>query len=143
MLTAAAALHPNETGGILIGLVDDGGSPCVTEAVELRPTDPSPHRFQITEGKTTTAVDDARTRDARVGYLGEWHSHPNDQPASPTDQATMAELAAHPDTGHPVLLVLRPTGTDQIVIDAHLSVRGRLLPAPLIEVGPIPSESTA
>lgn len=141
MLTAAAALHPNETGGILIGLVDDRGAPCITEAVELRPADPSPHRFQIAEGKTTAAVDDARIRDARVGYLGEWHSHPNDQPASPTDRATMAKLAAHPDTGNPVLLVLRPTVTDQIVIDAHLSVGRQLLPARLIEVGPIASES--
>ena len=74
-------------------------------------------------------------------YIGEWHSHPNDQPASPTDRATMAKLAAHPNTGNPVLLVLRPTGADHVVIDAHLSVEGQLLPAPLIAVGPIASES--
>lgn len=143
MVGAAMALHPNETGGILIGLLDDAGVPCITEVVELRPTKPSPHRFQVAEGQTTVAVDAARTRDPRVGYLGEWHSHPSDQPASPTDSATMAKLAAHPDTGNPVLFVLRPTGADQITIDAHVSVDGGLLPAPLVEVGPIESVARA
>lgn len=140
MIAAAASLHPNETGGILIGLVDDTGAPCITDAVELQPSVPSTLRYQVSEGLTTAAVDAARTRDPRVGYLGEWHSHPTSQPASPTDRATMTRLAAHPATGNPLLLVLRPTSPDEFTIDAHMSLNGDLLASPLIDVGPIASE---
>jgi proteasome lid subunit RPN8/RPN11 len=141
MITAAAHLHPNETGGVLVGVLDDTGSPCITEAVELQPDQPSTDRYEVPEGRTTTAVDAARHRDRRVGYLGEWHSHPTDQPASATDHATMKALSAHPDTGQPVLLVLRPTGPDTFTIDAYTSLDGDLLPASLIEVVPLTIEA--
>jgi proteasome lid subunit RPN8/RPN11 len=143
MVAAAANLHPNETGGILIGVLDEAGAPCIIEAVEFRPSQPSTLCYEVPQGRTTAAVDAARTRDKRVGYLGEWHSHPTDQPASPTDRATMTGLATHPHTGNPVLLVLRPTSSGQFTIDAHMSHNGELLPAPLIEVGPVASEEPA
>lgn len=142
MIAAAANLHPHETGGILIGFLVDTGAPCITEAVELCPSQPSTLRYEVPDGRTTAAVDAARTRDERVGYVGEWHSHPTDQPASPTDRATMTRLAAHPDTGDPVLIVLRPTSCCQFTVDAHISLNGELLQATLIEVGPIASEET-
>lgn len=140
MIAAAADLHPSETGGILIGVLDETGAPCITEAVELQPIHASALRYEVPEGLTTAAVDAARARDPRVGYLGEWHSHPTDQPASPTDHATMRRLAADPDTGNPVLLVLRPIGDNTFTVDAHMSLDGDLLPAPLVDVGPITSE---
>lgn len=143
MIAAAAQLHPNETGGILIGVLDGTGAPCITEAVELQPSQPSTRRYDLPEGRTTAAVDAARAGDPRVGYLGEWHSHPTDQPASATDHATMRTLAAHPDTGNPVLLVVRPTGRETFTIDAHITLHGDLLQAPLIDVGPITSEESS
>lgn len=142
MIAAAADLHPNETGGILIGVLDETGAPCITEAVELQPTQPSTRRYDVPGGRTTASVDAARDRDPRVGYLGEWHSHPTDQPASATDHATMRTLAAHPDTGDPVLLVVRPTGRDTFTIDAHMSLHEGLLQVPLVDVGPITSEES-
>jgi proteasome lid subunit RPN8/RPN11 len=140
MAAAAAEVHPCETGGILIGLLDGTGAPCVTQAVEFRPERPSSHRYIVPEGLTTIAVDAARQLDGRLVYLGEWHSHPTDQPASRTDRSTMAKLAAHPDTGDPVLLVLRPIAVDQFTIDAYMQIKQNLVPLPLVGVGPIAPE---
>ena len=51
MVAAAVALHPNETGGILVGLVDEGGAPCITEAIELRPAGHRPQCARPTENR--------------------------------------------------------------------------------------------
>jgi hypothetical protein len=40
---------------------------------------------------TPLLVDEERRLDRRVGYLGDWHSHPADAPPSPTDKATLAK----------------------------------------------------
>lgn len=136
MLAAARAAHPNETGGILIGVLDGRGEPCVIEAVEIPPNNPSAARYAIPEGVTTPAVDAARTRDARFGYLGEWHSHPSDQPASPTDVSTMVSLAEAVDVVDPVLIVVRPTD-DRFVLDAHVVIDARLVTATLVAMGPL------
>jgi hypothetical protein len=140
MVAAAAAVHPAETGGIRIGLIDSTGAPCIVKAVEFRPTEPSRASYVVPEGETTEAIDSARTTDGRLGYVGEWHSHPTDQPASLTDGTTMARLADNADTGIPVLCVLRPMNADVFNIDAYLPIRGDLHPAPLVGVGPVPAE---
>lgn len=140
MVAAAAESHPRETGGVLLGILYDTGAPCVTDAIEFRPQEPSTHRYQVPEGLTTATVDAARTRDERVGYLGEWHSHPTDQPASPIDGSTMANLAANPDTGEPALFVLRPTSHGQFTIEAYMSINSDLVQVPLVDIGPISSE---
>lgn len=140
MVAAAGKLHPCETGGILIGLLDDTHTPCITQAVEFRPATPSPHRYRVPQGLTTAAVDSARETDKRLVYLGEWHSHPTDQPASRTDRTTMADLAANPDTGDPLLCVLRPTARDQFTIDAYMCVNQNLARVPVVDVGPIATE---
>ncbi len=140
MASAAADVHPCETGGILIGLIDDTGAPCITQVVEFRPDEPSQRRYSVPAGLTTAAVDAARQRDERLAYIGEWHSHPTDQPASRTDRSTMADLAANPDTGDPVLCVLRPTALDQFTIDAYMCINRKLVQLPLVDVGPIATE---
>lgn len=136
MLIAARAAHPNETGGILAGVLDGLGEPCVVEAVELPPTKPSAARYVVPEGATVSAVDAARTRDGRLGYIGEWHSHPSDQPASPTDVATMVSLAEAPDVADPVLIVLRQ-GDGGFSLDAHVVINARLVTAELLAMGPL------
>jgi molybdopterin/thiamine biosynthesis adenylyltransferase/proteasome lid subunit RPN8/RPN11 len=136
MLTAAQAAHPNETGGILVGVLDGRGEPCVVETVELPPNKPSAARYVVPEGATVPAVEAARTRDGRLGYIGEWHSHPSDQPASPTDVATMVSLAEAPDVADPVLIVLRPSGGG-FSLDAHVVIDARLMTAELLAMGPL------
>ncbi|WP_296604657.1 Mov34/MPN/PAD-1 family protein [Nocardioides sp.] len=118
MVAAAAKAHPNETGGILIGVYLDD-QPWVTRAIEI----PSPyrgrHHYKIPAGATQPAVHAARRDDHRLGYLGDWHTHPADVGPSPTDLATLALFSiTHPLTPNPTLVVVRNTG-DGYVIDAR------------------------
>jgi proteasome lid subunit RPN8/RPN11 len=83
----AARSHPLETGGILIGVTADS-SPWVTDVREFDSPGRGPAQFILPRGVTQRAVRDARRLDARLGYLGDWHSHPADVPASRTDILT-------------------------------------------------------
>ncbi|HKY14068.1 MAG TPA: ThiF family adenylyltransferase [Microthrixaceae bacterium] len=139
MTNAAIDTHPNETGGILIGARASDGSTCVVEAVEFRPETPSPHVYRVPDGVTQSAVDAARSLDERVGYVGEWHSHPTDQPASATDVATMVHLADLPDSRDPVLFVLRPLTADQFHIDAYVVADRVLERCSVVDVGGLPA----
>ena len=107
MVAAAAKAHPDETGGILVGVHVDN-QPWVTRAIEI----PSPHRgrhhYKIPAGATQPAVHTARRDDPRLGYLGDWHTHPDDVGPSPTDLATLAIYSIkHPRTPNPTLVVVR------------------------------------
>lgn len=107
MTCAAHGSHPIETGGVLVG-VHVNGQPWVTAAVEI----PSPERgrrhYKIPAGTTQPAVLAAREADHRLGYLGDWHSHPNDSGPSPTDLATLALISIkHPREPNPTMIVVR------------------------------------
>jgi proteasome lid subunit RPN8/RPN11 len=109
MTAAAVRAHPFETGGILIGVHLDG-EPWVTAAIEIASTDRGRHHYKIPSGETHPAVHAARRVDNRVGYLGDWHTHPNDVGPSSIDLATLALISMrHPRTPNPTLVVVRNT----------------------------------
>lgn len=101
---AAGSAHPQETGGILLG-VEAGGRPWITQIVEIT----TPHRgrshYHVPRGTTSAAVRAARKGDPRIGYLGEWHVHPSDVGPSPRDRATMRHLAHLAGVQHGPLLI--------------------------------------
>ena len=88
----ARKADPDETGGILLG-VRTNGRPWITGAVEIASRDRGRSHYRLPAGATTPVVTRARQQDPRLGYLGEWHSHPADIGPSPTDRATMRRLA--------------------------------------------------
>jgi integrative and conjugative element protein (TIGR02256 family) len=100
-----------ETGGILIGFVDDSG-----EAVVLRATGPGPNaeksatRFDRDVMFVQRELDAAASELGEHGqYIGEWHSHlvPDPKP-SPLDISSMSGIAASTDYSNssPVLLLV-------------------------------------
>jgi proteasome lid subunit RPN8/RPN11 len=110
MVAAAARAHPCETGGILIG-VYVGECPWVTSALEIETNERGRNHYKIPAGTTQAAVLTARLRDPRLGYLGDWHSHPSDVGPSPTDLATLAFISArHPRGPNPTQVVVRKSG---------------------------------
>jgi integrative and conjugative element protein (TIGR02256 family) len=107
----ALRAHPNETGGILLG-VRNATRPWITHAIEIPSTDRGRSHYRLPAGTTTAAVARARETDPRLGYLGEWHSHPSDVGPSSTDRATMRRLALrHPRTGLILIVVRRRDGS--------------------------------
>ena len=109
LIQAAKRAHPHETGGILLG-VNANGTPWITQVVEIPSDDRGRSHYRLPGGQTQAAVRAAREDDPRLGYLGEWHSHPADVGPSPTDRATMRRLTylLQPRFG-PVLIVARRT----------------------------------
>lgn len=139
MTVAAAAAHPNETGGILIGVHQDG-HPWVTTVVEIKTTERGRHHFRIPFGKTQPAVHASRRTDRRLGYLGDWHSHPNDVGPSHTDLATLGVISLrHPRQPNPTLVVVRNT-TSGYRLDARRIVTVTPRPCDLRLTGNLPPQ---
>jgi proteasome lid subunit RPN8/RPN11 len=108
LIEAAEQSTPYETGGILIGVLRDGDA-WIIMAAEVEDPSRGRSRFVIPEGVTPAVVEIARQIDARFGYVGDWHSHPADLPASPTDRSTLAKSARRrrADIQPIVLIVVR------------------------------------
>lgn len=103
--SASLATAPNETGGILVGVRVEGGL-WVTHAIEVKPALGVYARYEIPAGVTPGLVRAARAKDKRIGYLGDWHSHPEDVGASSTDRHTMARLARSLRASHVMIVAL-------------------------------------
>lgn len=122
MTTAAARAHPYETGGILVGVQADG-QPWVTAAIEIDSGDSGRNHYWIPAGATHAAVMSARATDHRLGYLGDWHTHPADLGPSTTDLTTLAVISpTHPRRANPTQIVVRRTPTGY-ALDARRVVR--------------------
>jgi integrative and conjugative element protein (TIGR02256 family) len=97
-----------ETGGILLGLVDDPSRVIwVTSATGPAPGSQQSHSYVriAAEGvrELITAVEDQSS--GQIRFLGMWHTHPHGQPSqSPTDEQAMQELLTN--TSHPLLRTL-------------------------------------
>lgn len=136
---AAIDAHPHETGGVLLGVYVQRQRPWIVEAVVV-PSQQAGHTYyELPPDARPEAVDAARRADKRVGYLGDWHSHPADVAPSETDIATMRRLAA--DAGakcqHPVLLIARRTRAGYR-LDARQLANRKLRKLRVIAAGGLP-----
>ena len=141
MTNAARRAHPDETGGILVGVLT-AGHPWIVAAMEIDTRDRGRTHYRLPANSTRTAVLEARTRDTRLGYLGDWHSHPHDIGPSPTDLATLAGISLrHPRQPHPTLIVVR-----KAPVGYNLDARRIVICVPrvcrIISTGPLPQAPT-
>lgn len=136
---AAGKANPNETGGVLLGAVVDRRA-VVAEAVEIRDLDATPISFRIREGAIREAVEQSRKRDPRLGYLGEWHSHPLGSGPSPKDTVMMLTIAEEGEVESPVLILVHPhedVGKDLL---AFSTTNAGLRPAEIETSGGLPKD---
>ena len=135
----ARAALPTETGGLLLGCIVDG-RPVVSEVVEIVDGDATPTTYHLSEGATPDVVAAARARDSRLGYIGDWHSHPSGAGPSALDVAAMAVIEeAEADDEDPVLMIVRPSEGEAERVDAYVSTEGRLKPAAICLTGDLPT----
>jgi integrative and conjugative element protein (TIGR02256 family) len=132
---SAARAHPLETGGILIG-VTAGNSPWVTDAREFDSPERAPAQFILPRGVTRRAVRDARRLDGRLGYLGDWHSHPADVPASGTDLFTTRTTALA--MRRPVLLLVVRRHGKTYALEMSTTRGTRIVPCHILPAGDLP-----
>ena len=115
MIIAASRAHPYETGGIFVG-VHANGQPWATTAIEIVSVDQGHRHYKIPGGSTQPMVHKARKVDHRVGYLGDWHSHPCDVGPSPIDFASLRLVSnRHPADPKPTLVVVRNTALGYVL----------------------------
>jgi hypothetical protein len=82
----------------------------VITAIEIPTADRGLSHYRIPGGTDHPAVLKARTADHRLGYLGDWHSHPHDVGHSPTDLASLALISiTTPRQPNPTQIVVRRT----------------------------------
>lgn len=133
---SASGAHPRETGGILVGVHTSGSRPWIVHAVEIPSTNSGNAHYVVPPRHRGRVVERLRRHhDPRLGYLGEWHSHPLDVSASDTDLDSMRRIAGDPTAGspRPVLLVARRVSTgyelDAVQIDKKSVRQLDLIPA--------------
>jgi proteasome lid subunit RPN8/RPN11 len=141
IIDAARQHHPKEIGGVLLG-VSISRRPWVTQAVVVPSEHQTPIYYELPSGARRTAVDNARRVDARVGYVGDWHSHPMDIGPSDKDRSTMSALADDVSAGcpRPVLAIARRRGSSY-TLDLHQQVGRRLRPLRMVAAGALPKSA--
>lgn len=131
--TALASMHeagtsglPRETGGILLGF-RAADAVVVTRALVVHDTRSTDHHYVRNEVHAKLALATARTLSPPViGYVGEWHTHPADQPPSSTDVATITDVASgHTDTVALLVVPFSPGGPQppHALIGTHAPAR--------------------
>lgn len=112
---------PNETGGALIGW-REGPAVSVMDFIEILSARPERARYElgITDLNTALAGYLARTTDARLGYVGSWHSHPAPVGPSFTDRHTFRRTAR----AHALPLAFLVAATDGRSTSLHMTWAG-------------------
>lgn len=110
MVESAMRAYPNEMGGVLIGVMAGrriADHPWVTHAVEVPSTRCGNAHYELPAGARQEIVMRMRNHDARLGYLGDWHSHPLDVGPSNTDIASISAASVTGDCALPLLFIVR------------------------------------
>lgn len=131
---------PNETGGVLLGCIIDE-RPVISHVVEMRDPQATPSSYTIPEGQVEETVSTAQAHDHRLGYLGEWHSHPSHADPSALDVATMLRRQ-EPGIPNPILLLAYPSA-EQTELAAYATTSVGLRHADICITGGLPAEQLA
>lgn len=137
LFDACAASHPFEIGGIVAGVLVEG-RPWITHVKEI-PSQVSGHSsYVLPAGKTSPAVAALQAIDPRVGYLGDWHSHPADAGASSLDFRTLRQTSQDNDARMPLLIIVRRGRLGIYSLDVHAWARIQSRRVHLADSGPLP-----
>jgi integrative and conjugative element protein (TIGR02256 family) len=117
MKEQALASGENETGGCLIGSVFLAAKSIIITDILPPPPDSisTPSLFILgTEGLEKKIKNIEQKSNAKVTYLGTWHSHPRGGAASSTDKKTAIKLLFVRNYEPTVCLIWTPTGIIQV-----------------------------
>lgn len=114
IVDSASRSHPLEGGGVLAGVEVDGAA-WVTHVVEVDGSVATPVYFELPEGARPRAISAIRKIDSRLGYIGDWHSHPLDAGPSSQDRSSLREIADDRALSlPPLLLIARLRGAEYV-----------------------------
>jgi proteasome lid subunit RPN8/RPN11 len=105
----ATIATPFETGGIVAGVATDGGV-WITTVVEIPVPQRRRSKYEVPAGVTPMVIRELRKRDSRLGYIGDWHSHPADASVSDVDLRTLSVLTSSRANARRLILIARAKG---------------------------------
>jgi hypothetical protein len=124
----------------MVGFID-GDRPVVVDAIEHVDADATPCRYRLPAGETQRIVEVARGRDPRLGYLGDWHTHPSGAGPSDVDTAAMLGALAHSGFERPLLVLGIPTDDGRARLSAYVITAAGLIEATVCPTGdPLPAD---
>lgn len=112
---------PRETGGILMGFRTPTAI-VVTRMLTVPDPRSSRHSYLRHRRRAQAQMASADTKASVVGYVGEWHTHPEDQEPSRTDLRAIGETARLAG-GAVALLVLAFPATGPARVHGRVAVR--------------------
>lgn len=120
--TAAQAARPDETGGLLLGWWEARTAAeviVVRHAIEVPDKQATPTSWVRRPGAARAALSQALTALSHplLGYVGDWHSHPETSTASARDRTSL--LCTSLQYAHPVLLLVHMPGGEIDMTAAH------------------------
>jgi hypothetical protein len=117
--------------------------PWVTNSVQIETAEPRYNFYRLPSGARPRVVDELRKIDTRLGYLGEWHSHPADVGPSLRDKLSMASigLQSRRTCPNPLLIVAMRNETGYS-LDIREWRGWYLTPLHAILVGDLPRQVT-
>ena len=120
---AASAALPRETGGLLLGWWETRDAAeviIVRHAIEIADRRATPtswvRRPRAAQAKLSRALADLGH--PLLGYVGDWHSHPQAHTASGRDRASLLDTSLQYE--HPVLLLIHLPGDEIDMAAAHV-----------------------
>lgn len=116
---------PNELGGILIGWWEGRDIAIVQDLLLVPDHEAGRSQYARRHAPAREILDDyvRSGDDPRLGYVGEWHSHPAPQPPSSIDRAELAAIVRQAHS--PVAMVILALGLDSGVVSHALIGRPR------------------
>lgn len=114
-----------ELGGILVGWWEDSGTAVVHDLLIVPDAGAGWNHYKRKHRGAQKVLNDYRDGldDHRVGYIGEWHSHPAPQQPSGTDRAALTLIARR--SGSPVVLVVLSAERGEVTPYALIGRPGR------------------
>jgi hypothetical protein len=127
---AAQRAESVETGGVLMGF-RSGNDVCATHLLVVPASFATATRYASDEAARNAAINAFETGhspDARVGYVGTWHSHLGASKASPTDRRTLRDEARHaPDLVAMLVILPARGGGGDSQLDGHIGHHEKIL----------------
>ncbi len=134
-MAAALGAHPNEAGGILVG-VRAADRPWITHALEIPGASAGATHYVLPGGVTRPLVRRVRRVDKRLGYLGEWHVHPANVGPSGTDRDTLRSIS---EKSPESILVIARHASCGYLLEARILRKSRLVALNIVQTGALPT----
>lgn len=129
-----------ETGGILVGVMKDN-IPWITHIEQIISSKKQYNRYNILKGARPKIISRLRKLDRRIGYIGEWHSHPKNIGLSYIDKQTISRISKDLSANckSPIIMIIKNSSSGN-TIEIKQLLKNRFYKLSYILAGYLPTK---